>query len=237
MLNRITYSMSEQFPGLFCSSLWIASMPDHTGSSTADQLAGLAEILQTEAGFLNQPVFARQVHGSDISYVSQPGLPETCDGLYTDRTGLGLGIMTADCAAVMIFDSENQRVMNLHVGWRGARAGIIRNAFSILSKQPGSSSNRIWVSVSPMIRSCCYEVGSEFYDYFPQKYLESLEDKVYFNLPGIIESQLKEGGIPASQIEISRECTRCSSRKLPSFRRDKTKNRIISIIELKGGLK
>jgi YfiH family protein len=196
-------------------------------------MGGLAEILQAETDFLKQPVFARQVHGNDINYVLQSGLPDTCDGLYTDRTGLGLGIKTADCAAVMIFDSKNRKIMNLHVGWRGAQAKIIEKAFSILYHHVGSNSNQIWVSVSPMIRSCCYEVGSEFYDYFPQKYLRPLDNKVYFDLPGIIETQIKDGGILRSQIEISNECTCCSSMKLPSFRRDKTKNRIINIIELK----
>jgi copper oxidase (laccase) domain-containing protein len=123
--------------------------------------------------------------------------------------------------------------MNLHVGWRGAKSKIIEKSLQTVLKNSGQNKAHLWVVVSPMIRSCCYQVGSEFYDYFGEQYLQQRESKIYFDLPHLIEKKLTAGGVSASQIEFSRNCTCCSSLRLPSFRRDKTKSRIINIIEIK----
>jgi YfiH family protein len=182
---------------------------------------------------LKQPVFANQVHGSLVKYYDNPSPPDSCDGLYTDHSGLALTIRTADCAAVMIFDPGNKMIVNLHVGWKGAREGIIDKALQIIFRDRTPGASELVVAISPMIRSCCYQVGPEFNDYFDKKYLYLRESKIFFDLPLFIKTELIKTGLSESQIEFSDECTCCSPMNLPSFRRDKTKNRMINAIVMK----
>ena len=142
-------------------------------------------------------------------------------------------IRTADCAAVMIYNSIIKSIMNIHVGWRGAKSKIIENTLQTVFKKSDQNEDHVWAAVSPMIGPCCYQVGPEFYGYFGEQYLEQRESKIYFNLPHLIKKKLTAGGVSLSQIQFSNECTCCSSLKLPSFRRDKTRSRIINIIEIK----
>jgi len=91
----------------------------------------------------------------------------------------------------------------------------------------------IEAAVSPMIRGCCYEVGQEFYHAFEDKYLESRHGKIFFHLDKVIKDQLLSAGIKSKHIDFSTECTRCSPLELPSYRRDKTQNRLLNVIEIK----
>ena len=97
------------------------------------------------------------------------------DALVTKLKGLTLGVVTADCVPIILFDAQNKIIGCIHAGWKGAFAGIIENTvkkFRILSRN-----NKIFASVGPCIGKKSYEVDLIFYERFISK---SKKNKIYF---------------------------------------------------------
>lgn len=83
------------------------------------------------------------------------------DALVTDRRGLLLGIVTADCAPVLLADVEAGVVGAAHAGWRGATAGVTDQAIAAMISL-GARIERIAAAVGPCIARASYEVDHEF---------------------------------------------------------------------------
>ena len=79
----------------------------------------------------------------------------------TDRPGLALGILTADCAPVLLADERAGVVGAAHCGWRGALAGIAEAVLERM-EELGARAGRTVAAVGPCIGQASYEVGPEF---------------------------------------------------------------------------
>lgn len=233
MIHSINYSIFDNYSEMVCQSIW----------NDSDNIDGLIpnwkgidrlnfNLKEFGLGAENT-VFARQVHGNEVKFISRPGVIESCDGLLSDRSGLSLIIRTADCAAVMMFDRGKKIVANLHVGWRGARKKIICHGLQVMMKEHNCKPADIMVTVGPFIQSCCYAVGREFKNLFSEKYLSEKEGKLYFDLGGNILDELLNMEININNIELNGQCTFCDMMQFPSFRRNGTKNRIFNVIKIK----
>src|SRR5687767_15891798 len=88
----------------------------------ADELRRLA----AQAAGFGELAGARQVHGASVATVRVPGIVPAHDGLVTDREGLLLTVVAADCALVLLADTVAGVVGACHSGWRGTVAGIVR---------------------------------------------------------------------------------------------------------------
>ena len=109
-----------------------------------------------------------QVHSNAARYVAEPWPQEErpkADAMVTDRRGLLLGILTADCAPVLLADSEAGVIGAAHAGWRGALAGITDSAIAAM-EEIGATRERIVAAVGPCIAYPSYEVGKDFRDPF-----------------------------------------------------------------------
>jgi YfiH family protein len=84
------------------------------------------------------------------------------DALVTDRPGLALGILTADCAPVLLADEAAGVIGAAHAGWKGAHAGIIE-ATARAMEELGGQRSRIRAAVGPCIARRSYEVSAEFF--------------------------------------------------------------------------
>jgi YfiH family protein len=233
MRGQITYQIFRNHPDVLCQTIWLETDSVPIENKDGPQADLWFDFLKDSFFTSEELVYARQVHGNQVEQVTVPGVAGQCDGLATSRQKLPLLIRTADCASVMLFNPAQKSIANLHVGWRGARAGIISAGIEKFSNGKTDSFKKMEVAVSPMIRGCCYEVGTEFHEYFEDKYFEERQGKIFFQLQRIIADQLLAAGILTKQIEFSEECTHCSQRRLPSFRRDKTQNRLLNVIEIK----
>ncbi len=108
----------------------------------------------------------RQVHGADVVVARTPipGLSQTrADALVTDRLGVTLGVLCADCAPVLIADREARVIGCAHAGWRGALAGVIEATVDVMIDL-GAERERICAAVGPCIAQASYEVGPDFRD-------------------------------------------------------------------------
>jgi YfiH family protein len=109
-------------------------------------------------------VTAYQVHGTAVAVVDAPlkrGRAPRADGLVTQRPGLALGMLTADCAAVLFADSEAGVVGAAHAGWRGAKDGVIEAVIGKMCEL-GAKRGNIAAAIGPCIAKESYEVGPEF---------------------------------------------------------------------------
>jgi len=106
---------------------------------------------------------AWQVHGREVLALKEPiaqaNRPKV-DGFVTDRPGIGLGILAADCTPVLFADAAAGVVGACHAGWKGALAGITDATVEAMETL-GAERARIIAAIGPAIRQASYEVGPE----------------------------------------------------------------------------
>lgn len=109
-----------------------------------------------------------QVHSPDAVIVHAP-VPDDArphaDALVTDRPGLLLGILTADCVPVLLADQQAGVVGAAHAGWKGAIGGITDNAIAAMERL-GADRGRIVAAIGPCIAQASYEVDDAFFRRF-----------------------------------------------------------------------
>ncbi len=106
-----------------------------------------------------------QIHSAEVLTVAQdrwtsPGAPRA-DGLVTDRPGVALGVMAADCAPVLLADGDARVIGAAHAGWKGALTGVVEATIAAMEKL-GARRERLKVVIGPCIGRDSYEVGPEF---------------------------------------------------------------------------
>jgi hypothetical protein len=107
-----------------------------------------------------------QAHGADVVTVTEtwlPGAGPRADAMVTDRPGIALGIVTADCAPILFADARAGVVGAAHAGWRGAVGGVIEATVAAMVRS-GAHPSSITASVGPCIGQASYEVGADVRD-------------------------------------------------------------------------
>ncbi len=107
-----------------------------------------------------------QVHGPEVVSVTAPwpaGAGPRADAMVTDREGVALGIVTADCAPVLFADLSAGVVGAAHAGWRGAVAGVLEATIAAMEAL-GATRAGIAAAVGPCIRQPSYEVAADLRD-------------------------------------------------------------------------
>lgn len=150
-----------------------------------------------------------QIHSADVVYVERAwpqGERPRADGMVTDRPGLLLGILTADCAPVLIADVEAGIVGAAHAGWRGALAGVTDSTIAQMENL-GAARDRIRAVVGPCIAQPSYEVDQDFRERFLQSdpsnnrfFISGKSGKPHFDLPGYVVERLRSSGIVRAEI-------------------------------------
>ena len=109
-----------------------------------------------------------QVHSPDCVTVAEPWGDDArpqADALVTDRPGLALGIVTADCAPVLLADRSAGVIGAAHAGWKGAVAGVTDRTIAAMEAL-GARREAIVAAVGPCIAQASYEVDQGFVDRF-----------------------------------------------------------------------
>lgn len=148
-------------------------------------------------------VTVHQVHSGDVAYADAAwplaDRPHV-DAMVTDRPGLLLGILTADCAPVLLADRDAGVIGAAHAGWRGALGGVTDSVIAAMEKL-GAQRERIAAAVGPCIAQSSYEVDEPFRQRFlaadPEnaRYFAAAGVKPHFDLPGYVRGRLERAGI------------------------------------------
>ena len=145
-----------------------------------------------------------QVHSARCVHVAKPW-PEDqrphADALVTDRPGLLLGILTADCAPVLFADVGAGIVAAAHAGWRGAFDGVTDSTIATM-EELGASRGRIRAAIGPCIGPRSYEVDEAFRARFlaqdeanARVFAAGPGGKPHFDLPSYVANRLASAGI------------------------------------------
>jgi YfiH family protein len=151
-----------------------------------------------------------QVHSPDVVMVEEaPPFPTgpyaerpKADAMVTKRKGVALGILTADCAPVLLADERAGIVAAAHAGWRGAVGGVLEATVAKM-REEGASLTRLIAVIGPCIGFNSYEVGPEF----PAPFLAQDPENArffraaqrprhhLFDLPGYVRARLGAAGV------------------------------------------
>ena len=183
-----------------------------------------------------------QIHSSKIFFIKKPLKHKIIgDALITNIKNLPIGILTADCAPILILDEKKKIIAAIHAGWRGAYKNIVIKVLNKLINL-GSNKKDIIAVIGPSIGQKNYQVGKKFKEKFLNKSMKNLtffkskQKKIYFDLGKFIYFQLISFGI--KKIDVIRKDTFEKKNNFFSARRSLKRNepdygRNISVIMLR----
>ncbi|WP_137680403.1 peptidoglycan editing factor PgeF [Aurantiacibacter suaedae] len=212
-------------------------MADPRAILRANALAGVPHGFLTGIGHDGEPDTARiaagaklvrvkQVHSQRAIFVEAPfaedALPEA-DALVTDRPGLVLAVVTADCAPVLLADMSAGVVGAAHAGWRGAFGGVIE-AVIVAMIDAGATRDGIVAAIGPTIAQPSYEVDQAFRDRLVEDdaanaalFTPGAPAHYQFDLPAYVRRRLESAGV--GRIEDLARDTYVEDSLFHSFRR------------------
>ena len=187
-------------------------------------------------------ILMNQIHSNKVYFINDiiKRKPKV-DGLITNKKKIALGILTADCAPVFIYDAEKNFIAAVHAGWKGAYKKIINKTLNILKKRGSKIKNLIAV-IGPCIAKDNYEVKKDFLTKFIKEseknkiFFTFKSRRIFFSLNEYIGHQFKKLGV--KNIEIIKKDTYLDKNNFFSSRKSAKKKfddygRNISIIMIK----
>ncbi len=185
---------------------------------------------------LDNIITVNQVHGSTVFFAENAAEDRSveADSIVTKQTGVGVGIITADCVPVLLCFPDARCVCAVHAGWRGTSLRAVRDCIEAICEKHCLQPRDAVAVIGPAISGCCYEVRDDVVSQFVSRFggeqdwlLEKGDGKFLLDLVEINRIELCEAGV--SQIGIIDVCTCCQG--LPSYRRDGSgAERMISFI-------
>ena len=171
-------------------------------------------------------VTLHQVHSPDVMTVTAPipldARPQG-DALVTDRPGLLLGVLTADCVPVLLADRQVGVVGAAHTGWKGALGGVTDATIAAMEAL-GADRARIAAAIGPCIGRASYEVSEAFADPFLSEDADNARffgagrpGHLMFDIAGYVAARLANAGI--GRVDMLDEDTCSQPGRFFSYRR------------------
>lgn len=179
----------------------------------------LCQLLGIEDHSLLMP---HQVHLAEIAVVDREMLTlsteeilqklDGIDALMTNEAGVCIGVSTADCIPVLLYDPIQRASCAIHAGWRGTVQRIVEKAVTRMTEVFGSDPKNLIAQIGPGIHLESFEVGDEVYqtfekEGFPMELISKKYEKWHIDLPECNRLQLVAAGIPETHIAVSPVCT------------------------------
>ncbi len=170
-------------------------------------------------------VQAHQMHGSEVAVIDRPGITreelEGYDALVTNVPGVAIGVRTADCIPVLLYDPVHKAVAAVHAGWRGTVARISGKAISRMLLEYGTRAEDLLAVIGPGICGECFQVGEEVVGIFKEagfqmdgiyrwngaKVEGNIKTGHHIDLPEANRRILLEEGVKPENIRICGICT------------------------------
>lgn len=188
----------------------------------------------------------KQVHGGDCLVYRGDGLPfekpQPYDAVITDQNGVALGIWTADCLPILIYDRQKRVIAAIHAGWRGIWRGVIGRTIKEMAENFGSDPADLLVGIGPGIAACCYEVKEDVAKIFQKIFqmksdievplIEMRQGRSFLDLGRAARLELFKAGVLSENVQVIPLCTSCRQELFYSYRRDGKTGRQLSFIML-----
>ena len=201
------------------------------GENTSDSI----DLVERNRNFLrkalaldNEPVWLKQVHGTELlSLPSQLNSP-IADGAFTKISGQICAILTADCLPLFMCDRFGEQVALLHVGWRGLAAGMVEKGVGLFEALPVD----LMAWAGPAISQSSFEIGTEVREQLggskDHYRVSQRKGRCYADLYSLVRDRLNAVGV--SEYGWDAHCTFQDEESFYSYRRDPDCGRMASLI-------
>tara|TARA_B100000427_G_scaffold314486_1_gene307690 strand:- start:685 stop:1446 length:762 start_codon:yes stop_codon:yes gene_type:complete len=146
----------------------------------------------------------KQVHGNKVIYINKNfkiNKKLICDGILTNKKKIALGVLTADCIPILIYDRKKKIIGAIHAGWKSAFKDIIKKTLKKLSHFKSKKKDLI-VSIGPCISEKSYMVNIDLYKKFINKnknnkiyFKKTKNNKFLFNLRKFVSFQFRKNNV------------------------------------------
>ena len=223
------------------------SMALHT-TEQVDAIIANRNNLMNELNFeLNNCVFANQTHSSSIHKVTKQDIGagafnienaiDNCDALYTKEKNILLGVFSADCVPILIYDREQHIIAAIHAGWKGTTQQITKKMLDILLYDENCDVNELYVYIGPAIEFLNFEVDQDVVDEIKKLPFNSEcfiipkdNGKFLVDLKGINYQILLNAKIPDTHIFVHHGDTYEDEENFFSYRKRKENGRNMTFI-------
>ena len=147
-----------------------------------------------------------------LTYEGRKRFVEGIDGIMTDCKGVSIGVSTADCIPIILYDEAHHAAAAVHAGWRGTVKRIAGKAVNAMTLRYGTRPEQLKALIGPGISLKNFEVGDEVFDAFRHEGFDMNRiavryEKWHIDLPECNRLQLIETGVWAENIINSAICT------------------------------
>lgn len=201
----------------------------------AEAIARNRSLLCSELGISDSRlIMPHQVHGTGIAQIGRTyfllsddvrqSAVDGVDALMTNQTGVCIGVSTADCTPIIIYDPAHHAASVVHSGWRGTVANIVEAAVAAMKTAYHSRPEDMRAVIGPGISLKNFEVGDEVYDAFsaagyPMQEIARRETKWHIDLWRCCQLQLQQAGVMPGNIQTAGICTYDNEEEYFSARR------------------
>ena len=159
------------------------------------------KIVKKKIGIKSKDIFlVRQTHSNKFIFLNKNSNIRNrslnADAIITEKKKFPIGILTADCVPILIFDKKRNMIAAIHAGWRGAYKGIVQKVIRFMLNKGCQRKNMI-VAIGPAISLKNYEVKNQFKAKFIKKdkknikFFKNKKNKIFFDLPNYVKKQVK----------------------------------------------
>jgi YfiH family protein len=186
-------------------------------------------------------VTVSQVHGKEVLVIEGPlpDKPVEADAIVTSEPDVAIGMMTADCQPILLFDPVNNAIGAVHAGWKGTALGIVVETVLKMSETYGTDPACLIASLGPCIGPCCYKVGWNVLDEYMKNHRDAdcfrENDGLRMDISLANNLQLLGVGVKKENISNDSVCTSCNTELFFSHRKENGRTgRQLSFIMIKG---
>jgi len=231
--TTINGGVSEGNYSTFNLGLYSGDKPEYV----SENRKRLADKLQLSVNDVYTPL---QTHEDKICIIDKEFLSKTeeeklsslngIDAVITNEKNIAIGVSTADCVPLLIYDPHLHVLAAIHAGWRGTVAGIAEKVIRKMTKQYNSFPSTLLAAIGPAISQKYFEVGDEVAASFSDtgfllddiSYRNNDSGKIHIDLKLANKIMMVNAGIPHENIEVSDLCTYSNPNLFFSARRQTT---------------
>ena len=218
----VDFGFSSRFGGVSKAPFDTLNLGFHTGDAAA-AVAKNRELLKREikAGSL---VFMEQIHSDYVLEVTSENLSNfaktapKCDALFTRLLNVGLCVMVADCAPIIVSDEKQGIIAAIHAGRAGVCAKILSKCVLAMKSEPKD----LKIIIGAHIKGSCYEIGDMNLGEF-----NAYKNGGFFDITAALRAEINALGV--KNYEISEICSHCDKNYF-SYRRDGKTGRFVGWI-------
>jgi len=205
---------------------------DGRDGDSAENIERNKEIVATASNCpIDKIVTVNQVHGNTVLCLDAKTLaayknPVEADAIITGLADTPIGILTADCAPILVYDPVKSAVGAIHAGWKGTVRGVVASTVKAMTDAFGSVPSDLRAAIGPHIRECCLRVGEEVRSEFASVF-GVVDDLFHVDAQGLRLDlraanvrQLVEAGLDIDQITTDAPCTACHTDLFYSYRKE-----------------